>query len=211
MEFKLEKKDLTVTSVRKKVKGYDVMLSDGSNILVNEELLIEYRLIVGNGINYEELDDINNKVAIYEAYQDGLSYVLKYYNPSSKVCEHLQKKGYTYATSKTAVDMLVSKKLIDDEKYRSVYISKLIRDGFGLIVILARLKERGLDTEDINPYDITSCEDYKEALNDIAHKKLRTLKDNKKLRLYQYLFRRGYSVDDIKAELKGVNFESEDI
>ena len=69
-------------------------------------------------------------------------------------------------------------------------------------MISYKLREKKLEDD-----FIVDEEMYNNALSKIINLKLKSLKDNKKERLYKYLMQRGYTKDDILNALKGVSFE----
>ena len=119
-----------------------------------------------------------------------------------EIYDYLIKKGYNQDISKNVCEMLKENKIIDDEAYLKLYVSKLIRDGYGKLMIEYKVKEKKLDLN----YEI-DIDLYFETLNSLILKKLKTLKDKKKERLYRYLQSRGYTIDDIKTALEGVRIE----
>ena len=69
-------------------------------------------------------------------------------------------------------------------------------------MISHKIYEKGLK----NDYTIDE-ELYFDVLSKLTKKKLKTIKDKKKERLYRYLSSKGYTIEDINKALKGVSIE----
>lgn len=199
----LGEKDLKVTSVTPfKNNKYKVSFDLADDVLVNEDELVKYRLVKGKELDNETYNLIIRNNILYEAYNKALVYSSNYIKCLKEIYDYLIKKGYNQDISKNVCEMLKENKIIDDEAYLKLYVSKLIRDGYGKLMIEYKVKEKKLDLN----YEI-DIDLYFETLNSLILKKLKTLKDKKKERLYRYLQSRGYTIDDIKTALEGVRIE----
>lgn len=181
---------------------FEVSFDNDKKLILNEDEVVSYRLVKGKGITYADYDAIVEKMSFYEAYDKALKYSLSYFKSSHEIYQYLENKGYNSNVAADVVQTLIDNKVINDNEYQKIYIEKLIRDGNGRLMISYKLKEKKLNGD----YTINE-ELYFNTLNTLITKKLKTLKDKKKERLYRYLISKGYTTDDINQALKGVSFE----
>ncbi len=181
---------------------FEVCFDNDERLILNEDEVVSFRLVKGKGITYASYDAIIDKMNFYEAYDKALKYALSYFKSSYEIYQYLQKKGYNNNVAHEVTQSLIDNKIINDNEYLKIYVEKLIRDGNGRLMISYKLKEKKLNG------DYTLDEElYFNTLNILITKKLKTLKDKKKERLYRYLASKGYTTDDINHALKGVSFE----
>ena len=110
--------------------------------------------------------------------------------------------NYSKDIASEVCTMLKNNGLLNDDMYLEAYVSKLIGDGNGRLMISYKVKEKKL----LGEYVIDE-EMYFNTLSKLITSKLKVLKDKKKERLYRYLSSKGYTTDDISRALKGVNLE----
>ena len=195
--------DLKVLSLTPLKNGnFRVILSSGEELILNEDEVVKYRLVKGKELSFETLDEVKEKIYLYEAYQKALRYITTYYKCTSEVYDYLIKKNYSKDIASEVCDMLKNNGLLNDDMYLEAYVSKLIGDGNGRLMISYKVKEKKL----LGEYVIDE-EMYFNTLSKLITSKLRVLKDKKKERLYRYLSSKGYTTDDISRALKGVNLE----
>jgi len=195
--------DLKVLSLTPLKNGnFKVILSDGEELILNEDEVVKYRLVKGKELSYETLDEVKDKIYLYEAYQKAQKYVTTYFKCTSEVYDYLLKKEYSKDIAAEVCDMLKNSGLLNDSAYLEAYVSKLVRDGNGRLMISYKVKEKKL----LGDYVIDE-EMYFNTLNRLITSKLKGLKDKKKERLYRYLSQKGYTTEDISHALKGVSLE----
>ncbi len=181
---------------------FRVVLNDMEELILNESQIVKYRLLKGKELTEEEYKEVVETKSFYEAYEKALKYANTYFKCSYEIYLYLTKKGYNERISKDVCELLIKNLVLDDFKYKELYVSKLIRDGFGRNMISYKLREKKLSCD----YEL-DIELYYDSMNKIVNSKLKTLKDNKRERLYKYLIQRGYSQSDVSEALKGVSFE----
>lgn len=194
---------IIITSITPiKNKKYEVILSDGEALELNEDMMVEYRIYKGKELTLDLAAEIEERIQFFDAYSKALSYATTYFKCSKEISDYLLKKGYSKDISDEVSNALLEKKVIDDDNYLSIYVSKLTKDGNGRLMISHKIYEKGLK----NDYTIDE-ELYFDVLSKLTKKKLKTIKDKKKERLYRYLSSKGYTLEDINKALKGVSIE----
>lgn len=120
-------------------------------------------------------------------------------------------KGELEADVDAAIGRLIAAGLLDDAAYARAFVrSKLSSQGFSRRRLQQELAKRGVarDIADRAITEVLRDEEVDEAGNveRAALKKLRSLRDldeeTQRRRLYAYLARRGYSVDEVRVVLE---------
>lgn len=193
---------IKVISLIKKNNNYKITFSNDLELILNEEVVLKYRLVKNKELEDDIIDNIIEDNRYYEAYTKALKYLSTYIKSSKQIYEYLIKKEYSSEISNEVINNLKDNGFIKDDDIKNNYVSELVRDGYGRLMIISKLKQKGLST-DIIINDI----EYEEALERIALKKLKTLKDDKENRLKRYLLGRGYTLSEILRAIRGFNFE----
>jgi len=95
--------------------------------------------------------------------------------------------------------------LIDDERYKKLYVEQKLRDGYGPYYIVNGLYKKGIVVNCIGVGEVATSEeiDYCEEAKKILYKKFKNFDNIKKC--YQFLERRGFYKDTILKVIKEVN------
>ncbi|MDQ4080129.1 MAG: RecX family transcriptional regulator [Gemmatimonadota bacterium] len=122
-------------------------------------------------------------------------------------------KGEPESDVDVTVERLTASGLLNDEAYARAFVrAKVASQGFSRRRLQQELAKRGVarDIADAAIVEVLQDDDVDEAANieRVAQKKLRTLRgldeETKRRRLFSYLARRGYEVDDVRAVVRRV-------
>ena len=122
-------------------------------------------------------------------------------------------KGEPEADVDATIERLTAAGLLDDAAYARAFVrSKVASQGFSRRRLQLELTKRGVVREvaDAAIVEVLHDDDVDESANieRVARKKLRTLRgldeETQRRRLFAYLARRGYDVDDVRAVLRTV-------
>jgi regulatory protein len=122
-------------------------------------------------------------------------------------------KGEPEADVDVTVERLNASGLLNDAAYARAFVrSKVASQGFSRRRLQQELAKRGVarDIADAAILEVLQDDDVDEAANieRVAQKKLRTLRGldeaTQRRRLFSYLARRGYDVDDVRAVVRRV-------
>jgi regulatory protein len=122
-------------------------------------------------------------------------------------------KGEPESEVDVAVDRLTASGLLNDAAYARAFVrSKVASQGFSRRRLQQELAKRGVarSIADAAIVDVLHDDEVDESANieRVAQKKLRTLsgldKETQRRRLYAYLARRGYEVDDVRPVVRRV-------
>lgn len=123
----------------------------------------------------------------------------------------LLRKGEAESDVRAAIERLTAAGLVDDAAYARAFVrSKVSSQGFSRRRLQQELAKRGVarDIADAAIIEVLHDDEVDEGANieRAALKKLRTLhgldEETRRRRLYAYLGRRGYSVDQVRAVLE---------
>lgn len=126
-------------------------------------------------------------------------------------------KGEAEADVDATIERLTAAGLLDDAAYARAFVrSKVSSQGFSRRRLQLELAKRGVarDVAEAAIAEVLHDDDVDESANieRVARKKLRALEgldeETQQRRLYAYLARRGYDVDDVRAVLKAVRSNS---
>ena len=195
---------MVVKSLEKAKKGYLVNIDD-KEYLVDEEIVIKYRLVKNKELEDNLLNKIlhDNNMIIY--YKNALNYSLKYNKNSAAIYDYLNKFEINNSDIAEIIDKLVKIHVLDDEKLILNALDTLVRKGNGKLLIKEKLYNLKYRTELID-FALTKInyDDYFKALKKLYDKaiiKYEKESDSyiKNMKIKKYLYQRGYSQDDINT------------
>jgi regulatory protein len=125
-------------------------------------------------------------------------------------------KGEGEADVDATIERLTAAGLLDDAAYARAFVrAKVSSQGFSRRRLQQELAKRGVarDVADLAIAEVLHDDDVDEAANieRVARKKLRTLQgldeETRRRRLFAFLARRGYDVDDVRSVVKTLRDE----
>lgn len=202
----------------KKMSGnrYKVFLDNNDIIILNENVILDYNLLITKEINdnYEEIKEANNKYYIYDMI---LKYISKKMRCESEIKKYLKSKEINDDLSDRIILKLRENGLLNDRDYVKSYISDKVRlNNIGLNKIKSELYKLKLDKdivdEEINNY---SGEDIIDNLEKLIDKKIRTNRSYGGSLLKQKIItdfvNKGYNKEDIIDILNKKDLNNEDL
>lgn len=189
----------------KKLKNntYKIVLEDSTELLLYDEIILKYNLLLKKEIYPKEIKEIIQENNFYSCYFEALRY-LSYKNRSKKeIKEFLIRKKYTLEDVEKTVELLENKKYINEEMYLKVYIQDQIHlTNNGPNKIIRKLINLGFLEEKIKKeLQKVSSEIWKEKLEKIITKKIQSnRKDGTtkiKEKIYNYCLNEGFFKEDI--------------
>ena len=195
----------------KKVKNnkYELTLNNHTSIILYEETIIKYNLLINKNISQTELDLIikeNNKL---DAYYIAINYLNKKMRTEFEVKKYLQNKDYNKIIIDSTTAILKKQGYINDDKYIDCYIN----DQFSLTnngpeKIKYNLLKLGIDESKIHinkdfSLKIKKIIDKKVALNN----KLST--KSLIINISHYLINLGYKIEMFQDYLENIKTNDE--
>ena len=190
-----------IISLTKNKNGlYDVLIDD-EILTVDEETVLKYRLFKNNEIDVKDFDLIRHDDFVHKISNKMLEYRLKYNKSINEIKRHFLSKEIDENIVCQAIELLISKKLINDQELALMICTSLARNSNGILLIKEKLKQRLFTTDVIN-YALENILvddiDYgKEKLIIKLEKKYLKEEDKiKKYKIKKQLYNHGYKVDE---------------
>ena len=190
-----------IISLTKNKNGlYDVLIDD-EILTVDEETVLKYRLFKNNEIDVKDFDLIRHDDFVYKISNKMLEYRLKYNKSINEIKRHFLSKEIDENIVCQAIELLISKKLINDQELALMICTSLARNSNGYYLIKEKLKQRLFNDNIINyALENLKIEDInygKEKLVIKLEKKYLKEEDKiKKYKIKKQLYNHGYKVDE---------------
>ncbi|MBE3553544.1 MAG: RecX family transcriptional regulator [Thermicanus sp.] len=183
-----------------------IFLSNGEEIEVEEEVVIDHRLLPGQEISSSILDEVDNLNRVASGYGKAISYLSYRPRSTAEVKQYLIGKGYEREAA-MILKRLEEKGYLDDRTFAATWVrDRLALKPRGSLLLRKELEEKGIREEWIEEALSTVRPEMEEeeALR-LGRKKIATLRgrewDEIKGRLLRYLFQKGYSFPVIESIL----------
>lgn len=202
----------------KKMAGnkYKIIFDNGKDIILHENIIIKYNLLITMKIE-EEFDDIikdNNNYMIYDMI---VKYISKKIRCESEIRKYLKSKEIGAKLSDKIIIKLRKNNLLNDRDYIKSYISDKVRlNNLGLNKIKSELYKLQLDKdivdEEISKYSNEDIIDILEKLIDKKIKSNRSYGGNLlKQKIITDFINKGYNKEDIINILNKKDLNSDEL
>lgn len=194
---------------------YKVFLDNSDNIILHENIIIKYNLLISKEIDdLEEILNDNNKYLIYDMV---LKYISTKMRSESEIREYLKKKNIDIDLSNDIVDKLKKQGFINERLYVKSFISDKVRlNKYGINKIRSELNKLKID-KDIIEEELKNID--KEELNNNLEKLIdKKIKSNRsyagevlKQRILMDFINKGYSKEEILKILDNKDLTNDDL
>ena len=193
---------------------YRVYLDNGKNLLLYEDVILKFDLLLTHEINdLSTIIDYNDKYMLYDKV---LSYINKKLRSEKEIIKYLEKYEVSEDTIKEILGKLKEDNLLNNDLYIKSYVhDKVYLSLEGPYKIKSELVKLGFKEEDINKeLEIFDANLIKERINKYINKQL---KGNKKS-LYVFknkillnLVNLGYKREDIVKYLDNIEIDEDNL
>ncbi len=187
---------------------------DNNEIILFEDVILKYDLLLLKDVSLELLDKIIDENKFYEAYDMSLNYIETKMRNKSEIIKYLKRKDYSDELINKVISKLVDLKILDDKLYIQAFINdKINLSNDGPYKIKKSLLELEFNENEIDNYLNNFDESiWENKLIKIVNKKKR-LMDNKSYymfitKLKNDLFNLGYDKYMIDNILVNIKYES---
>lgn len=184
-----------------KNKDYLVII-DNNEYILDEEIIIEYRLVKNKEIENTLLSEILEKNNVSKLYKKALAYSLKYNKNKAQIYDYLINKGANNKEAAYIIEKLICIKAINDNSLINNLITSLIKKGNGKLLIEKKLYEKQFSKELID--DALNNINYDEYFNQLnnLYEKIKSKYDDENSyvrinKIKKYLLSRGYTYSDL--------------
>lgn len=177
---------------------------------VHKEVVYKFRIEEGVQVDKEKLALLIYDENLRSAKNKAFNILARTMQSEMLLRDKLSKEGYQEEIIDNVIEILKDYKMIDDEEYAKNYVrNKMNNNKYGKKRIIFELTKRKI-SEDIINKAISEIEDEKIYENAVylAKKKLRSIKDKERNKIYQklsqYLAYKGYDYEIIRKVVNAV-------
>lgn len=178
-----------------------VYLNDEFAFVLYKGELSKYKLEIGNSVDEDLYNSILTETLYKRARLRGMNLLQKMDRTEYDLRDKLKKGGYPMEVIDNAIEYLKSFKYIDDKRYADNYVH-FKQDSMSRREIINKLREKGV-SDSVIEESVSCIENDKEieVICDLIQKRVgnnSSLEYNDKMKLFSYLYRKGYSIDNIE-------------
>ena len=190
--------------------NYQIYLDDGRKILINEDVILKYKLLYKKEIDEFFLNEILADNANYNIYDKCVKYIGVRVRSINEIREFMERKEVSPQVIEETIKQLIKRKLLDDDAFTKAYVNDKIKfSSLGPYRIEADLKKQHIDDGIISKYIGAIDEAF---LYNKIDKQINKLiksnhkKANLKAKIYNNLVNAGYSQSMIIEVINKYNF-----
>ena len=204
--MKIEKYELT------KKNKYNVYLSNGEVITLDERVITENELLLKKEIDINLYNKINKESRIYELIDIAIKYISIRLRSIKEIKEYLKKKETDTELIEVSVEKLIKLGYLNDDRFTKAFIKdKLNFTSMGDYKIKMELQKLGISYEIIeNNISLIDDNIIEEKIKKLIEKDIRTNKKysgiNLKNKIYNHLVSSGYTKEKVISILNNYNF-----
>lgn len=204
---------MQINKFKKRGKNKYEILFDNETILLYEDVILKYNLLIKKNIDEHLLDEIISENSYYEAYDKALSYIDVKLRTKKEIEEYLSKKGFDSKYIEYSIKKINDLGLLNDELYAKSYINDKINLTLdGPYKIKNDLLNLNIDENIINKYLNEFNDIWKDRMDKIINKKKKIMKEKSYFmyvnKLKSELYSKGYYENDINEKLSNISYES---
>lgn len=198
---------------RQKNGMYKIYLDDNSNIIIHEDLILKYNLLLTKKIENDLLITIQKENNDYISYNLAIKYLSNKMRCTFEIKEYLRKKEVSEDTIDIVIKKLTKQGYLNDDNYSKALINdKINLTNYGPLKIIKILKENKIDTEIINSNICIFTKELEYERVDKLIKKFVSINHSKskyilKQKILNNLIELGYKKEIILDLLNNVDFD----
>lgn len=195
---------------------YLLWLSSEEKIRVSEDCLIEKRLLKGQEISDEIIQEIQTSNNVEAGFQLALNYLSYQTRTEREMRNYLVKKEIESIDREKIIQRLINMQLINDQQFSESYVRTQMKiSDKGPKVIEQQLKQKGLSPENIQHGLIEySVENQLEVAQRVASKAMKRYQTKSfqeaKQKVRYYLLQKGFTSDITERVMEELAFEKDE-
>ena len=195
---------------KKNINTYEVTLSNNESVVLYEDIILKYELLLKKDITKIELGKAKNENEKYFIYYEALKYISKKMRTEKEIRNKF--KEYQKDSLNYAIERLKKEKYLNNEIYIKAYINDIINLKYdGPLKIINNLNKLGFNNHEINNYlEFLDNDIWTTKINKIITKEININKKYSsyllKNKIQTKLINLGYSKELINNELNNYNF-----
>lgn len=195
-----------------KNNDYNVYLSNGEVLVLDEKIITENELLLKKEIDTGLYNKLNKENDVYKIYTSGIKYISIRLRSIKEIKDYLTRKKYNTENIDLAISNLIKNGYLDDNRFARAYIKdKLMFTNIGDYKLRKDLNNLGVE-ENIIEDNFQNIDDsiFEERIKKIIEKDIKTNKKYNGIKLknkiYNHLLTGGYSKEKVINILNTYNF-----
>lgn len=215
MQGRLDKMEV-VQSIKKEKTGYLLTTKSGLKVVVSEDSLVKHRLLKDSEVSDELLQQIKEEASFDIGYQKALNFLSYQLRSEKEIKDYLKKHEIDDAQVTLILDKLKDLALLDDKIFAESYVRTAIRTtDKGPQGVKEFLMKKGVPSETIEEaiglFDNTHQLELGEKLVEkMARKYQQNSQKERRNKIRQQLFIKGFHSDVITQLIDGLEFDDEE-
>jgi len=193
---------MKITNIEKQKNNsmrFNVYIDNKYAFSVSYEEKKEFNLEEGIDINEEQYNYYVNYLINKSAYNDSIKFLSYSMRTKKELINKLKSMGYDNSIINNVLEKLIKQRYIDDEYYTELYIKEKKERLYSKYRIYNELYRKGIDPSIITSKLDELYEDEIDTIKKLIIKK--SVSTNDKLKIKNYLFRKGFMIEDINKVL----------
>ncbi|OXT07558.1 RecX family transcriptional regulator [Thermoanaerobacterium thermosaccharolyticum] len=193
---------MKITNIEKQKNNsmrFNVYIDNKYAFSVSYEEKKEFGLEEGIDINEEQYNYYVNYLINKNAYNDSIKFLSYSMRTKKELINKLKSMGYDNSIINNVLEKLIKQRYIDDEYYTELYIKEKKERLYSKYRIYNELYRKGIDPSIITSKLDQLYEDEIDTIKKLIIKK--RVSTNDKLKIKNYLFRKGFMIEDINKVL----------
>ncbi len=201
---------MKVTAIRaqkNKTDRFSIFVDDKYSFSFSESELIESKIYSGQEITKSLVTGFQKSSKLDKFYNQVLRLISNRPRSKKEIIDYLTRKQLDQVQIEIVVDKLDKHNLIDDQDFARRWIeNRLLLKSASKRRLSQELRQKGIDIDIIDTaLDQTVINDKKQLIELVEQKMSQPKFKNDKLKLMQFLARRGFNYGDIKEVLEQFN------
>ena len=208
---------MKIIKYKKMTKGrYKVFLDNNNSVILYEDIILKYDLLLKKEINDDLLDEIYKKNNEYSVYDICLNYISVRLRCEKEIREYLKKKNIDSNLINETIEKLKSNNLLNEEEYIKAFTyDKFNLNNYGPNKIKNELNKLGLNQDLIEENVFIDEESIIEKLDKLIDKKIKQMKNYSgnvlKMKIKNYFYEQGYDLNMIDNILDNKDLTNSDL
>lgn len=165
--------------IKQKDGNYKLKLENSNELIVHEDLILKYELLLTKNINEEIMEQLREEQKNYDVYNVALKYIKVKIRSKKEIKVYLEKKGYSSDQIDYAISLLEKQGYLNNELFAKAFIhDKIHLSNDGPLKIIIELEKNDI-IEDIitKNMDIFTEELERERIEKLVKKQLKLNKN----------------------------------
>ena len=196
---------------KSKKNTYELLLDDSNIIILYDDVIIKYNLLIDKEVDEKKLEEITSYNAFLENYYRAINYINKKMRTEKEIKKYLEKYTDNITNINKIINILYKDGYLNKERYIKAYINDQYNLTLnGPIKVENDLIGLGYLKEDIIEYlETFNWEDRIDKLISKKKKNNKISNNNLKIKILNDIIKLGYDKNIISEKLENIEFDSD--